>query len=160
MPTHHQGSEHEVTSLDAYIKLMRAADSVTSRVHEILPANLTVTQFAVLEVLFHLGPLCQSQLAVKLLKSTGNLTLVIANLEKAGLIKRVRQPEDLRFITISLSPRGHTFIAGLFPKVAARIAEEFSVLLPAEKAELSRIAKILGLGRTPADKSQRQRQKP
>jgi len=145
MPTHHQGPANEIVALDAYIKLLRAAESVTTRVHETLPAGLTVTQFGLLEVLFHLGPLCQSQLAAKLLKSTANLTLVVANLEKAGLVKRVRQPDDLRFITISLSPRGRTLIAKLFPKVAARIAEEFSVLNDDEKAELSRLSKKLGL---------------
>ena len=147
MPTHHQGPQNEIVALDAYIKLLRAAESVTTRVHAVLPADLTVTQFAVLEVLFHLGPLCQSQLAAKLLKSTANLTLVIANLEKAGLIKRIRQPEDMRFITISLNPRGRALIASLFPKVAARIADEFSVLDPQEKTEFGRLAKKLGVGK-------------
>jgi len=146
MPTHYQGSPSEIQALDAYIKLMRAAESVTSRVNETLPAHLTVTQFAVLEVLYHLGPLCQGQLAAKLLKSTGNLTLVIANLERAGLIKRTRQPDDLRFISISLAPRGRNLIAELFPRVAARIAAEFSVLSANEKADLSQLAKKLGLG--------------
>jgi len=100
----------------------------------------------VLEVLFHLGPLCQGQLAAKLLKSTGNISLVIANLEKAGLIKRMRQPDDLRFVTISLTTRGRTLIAELFPRVANRITSEFSVLTSDEKAELGRLAKKLGLG--------------
>jgi MarR family transcriptional regulator, 2-MHQ and catechol-resistance regulon repressor len=146
MPTHHHGPPTEIVALDAYIKLMRAAETVTNRVNETLPAGLTVTQFAVLEVLFHLGPLCQGQLAAKLLKSTGNISLVIANLEKAGLIKRVRQPDDLRFVTISLTTRGRTLIADLFPKVASRITAEFSVLTSEEKSELGRLAKKLGLG--------------
>jgi len=149
MPTHHQGPANEIVALDAYIKLLRAAESVTSRVHETLPADLTVTQFGVLEVLFHLGPLCQNQLATKLLKSSANLTLVVANLEKAGLIKRVRQPEDLRFITISLSPRGRSLIGNLFPKVATQIAEEFSILSTTEKADLCRLTKKLGLRNAP-----------
>jgi MarR family 2-MHQ and catechol resistance regulon transcriptional repressor len=95
--------------------------------------------------LLHLGPLCQSQLADKLLKSTANLTLVIANLEKAGLIHRARQPDDLRFITITLTPRGRRSITELFPKVAGRIASEFSVLSDGEKSQLCQLAKKLGL---------------
>lgn len=150
MPTHHQGSPAEIAALNAYIKLMRATESVTTRVNEVLPAGLTVTQFGVLETLHHLGPLCQGSLASKLLKSSANLTLVIANLEKSGLIRRVRQPHDLRYVTVSLTPRGRAFIARLFPKVAARIAAEFAVLSNAEKAELGRLTKKLGLqpGRT------------
>ncbi len=46
MPTHYRGSAQGKAALDAYIKLMRAAD-------------LTVGQFGTLEALFHLGPLCQ-----------------------------------------------------------------------------------------------------
>jgi len=150
MPTHHHGPPNEIVALDAYIKLMRAAETVTNRVNETLPVGLTVTQFAVLEVLFHLGPLCQGQLAEKLLKSTGNISLVIANLEKAGLIKRMRQPDDLRFVTISLTTRGRTLIAELFPRVANRITAEFSVLTSDEKAELGRLAKKLGLSQARA----------
>ncbi|MFT3782375.1 MAG: MarR family transcriptional regulator [Nibricoccus sp.] len=150
MPTHFKGSAEETAALDAYIKLMRASDSVTSHVHEILPENLTVTQFAVLETLHHLGPLCQKQLATKLLKSTGNLTLVIANLEKAGFVKRERQAEDLRYITVSLAPRGRALISKLFPQVAERIAKEFSVLSRAEKDELCRLTKKLGLQQVPS----------
>jgi MarR family 2-MHQ and catechol resistance regulon transcriptional repressor len=145
MPTHYKGSPAETAALNAYIKLMRATETLSSRVHETLPEGLTVTQFAVLETLFHLGPLCQGSLASKLLKSTANLTLVIANLEKASLIKRKRQSDDLRFITISLTPRGRSFIARLFPKIAARIATEFAVLNDTEKAELCRLSKKLGL---------------
>ncbi len=145
MPTHHKGPSKVTLALEAYIKLMRATESVTSRVHEALPEGLTVTQFAVLETLFHLGPLCQGALAEKLLKSTANLTLVIANLEKAGLIRRQRQPDDLRYITISLTPTGKRLIGGLFPQVAARIADEFSILTEAEKNELCRLTKKLGL---------------
>ena len=145
MPTHFRGGPGEVAALDAYIKLMRATECVTSRVGLVLPATLTESQFAVLEALFHLGPLCQRQLASKLLKSTANLTLVIANLEKGKLIKRVRQPEDLRYVSISLTQRGRALIAKLFPKVAAAIAQEFAVLSADEKFELSRLAKKLGL---------------
>lgn len=149
MPTHHQGPPDETAALDAYIKLMRATESVTTRVNEALPAGLTVTQFGVLETLLHLGPLCQRQLAGKLLKSTANLTLVIANLEKAGLIHRARQPDDLRFITVTLTPRGRRLITELYPKIASRIAAEFSVLSSQEKAELGRLSKKLGLHSAP-----------
>jgi MarR family 2-MHQ and catechol resistance regulon transcriptional repressor len=145
MPTHHQGPPDETAALDAYIKLMRATESVTTRVNEALPAGLTVTQFGVLETLLHLGPLCQRQLAGKLLKSTANLTLVIANLEKAGLIHRARQPDDLRFITVTLTPHGRRLITELYPKIASRITAEFSVLSSHEKAELGRLSKKLGL---------------
>jgi len=149
MPTHHQGSPEEVLALDTYIKLTRASDSFTARVmaHGALE-SLTISQFGVLEVLYHLGPMCQGAISQKLLKSTGNMTLVIDNLEKHGLVQRVRSSEDRRMITIELTAGGREMIERVFPAHAAQIREEMSVLTAAEQAELGRLCRKLGLGET------------
>ena len=58
MSTHCRGSKKEIRALDAYIKLMRAAESVTDRTsRHLAAAGLTISQFGVLEALLHLGPL-------------------------------------------------------------------------------------------------------
>lgn len=148
MSTPRSRSQPEALALDAYVKLMRATESVTARAHTVLPESVTFTQFAALEALLHCGPLCQSELATKLLRSGGNLTLVVDNLERDGLVVRARDTKDRRFITVALTPRGQKFIAALFPKVAASITREFSALTPAEQATLAALCKKLGLGRT------------
>jgi len=151
MGTHHKGPKPEVLALDAYIKLMRAADSVTARAHAVLPAGVTLTQFAALEALFHLGPLCQSDLATKLLKSGGNLTLVVDNLERDGLVLRTRDAADRRFVKVDLTHKGRRFIGALFPKVAVSLTREFAVLSNRDQLALARICKRLGrVTRTPA----------
>jgi len=147
MGTHHQGSKPEILALDAYIKLMRAADSVTARAHLVLPAGITLTQFAALEALYHLGPLFQSELATKLLKSGGNLTLVVDNLERDGLVSRTRDPADRRFVKVELTPKGRRFIGALFPQIAASLTREFAVLSNRDQLALARICTRLGLGR-------------
>lgn len=136
----------ETLALDAYIKLMRASESVTVRSHTALPKGLTLAQFGVLEALLHRGPLCSSELAGKLLKSAGNLTLVIDNLERDGHVKRERDPGDRRFVTIHLTPQGRKFIADLFPAIAAGITREFAALTAAEQAMLGELCKKLGRG--------------
>ena len=148
MGTHYQGPAAEVAALDAYIKLMRAAESVTARAHAVLPAGLTLTQFSALEALLHRGPLYQSELATKLLKSGGNLTMVVDNLERDGLVVRERDPEDRRYVKVSLTPAGRKFIGTLFPKLAASLAREFAALSRADQAQLGRLCKQLGLGAT------------
>ncbi len=66
MPTHYNGSEKEINALNLYIKLMRAAQSVTSRIHSyLIKWKVTVSQFGVLDALYYLGPLSQQQLAKK-----------------------------------------------------------------------------------------------
>ena len=150
MGTHYQGTKAETDALNAYIKLMRAAESVTARAHSVLPKEITLSQFGVLEALLHRGPLCQTELAGKLLKSGGNITLIVDNLEKAGLVTRERDKEDRRFITVSLTPKGRAFIVDLFPKVAASITREFAALSPAEQFTLGWLCKKVGALGSPA----------
>ena len=60
-------------ALSVYVKLMRATNQATSKIHgHLRDDNLTVSQFAVLEALYHLGPLSQSELGEKILKSNAN----------------------------------------------------------------------------------------
>jgi MarR family 2-MHQ and catechol resistance regulon transcriptional repressor len=142
--THFKGPQHIVESLDSFIKLMRAAESVAARVHQQLPAyNLTISQFGVLEALYHLGPMSQRQLAQKILKSSGNMTMVIDNLEKRKLVLRVRDVQDRRSFSIQLTPEGERLIATIFPDQAQKITEAFAVLDHHEKQELARLCKKL-----------------
>jgi MarR family 2-MHQ and catechol resistance regulon transcriptional repressor len=145
MGTRHRGTIEEINALNAFIKLQRAAESVSARVHTVLPPELTVTQFGVLEALHHIGPLCQSELAEKLLKSGGNLTLVVDNLEKAGYVARERDPADRRFVVVKLTPKGQAFIATLFPKVVANVTREMAALSSTEITDFGRLLKKVGL---------------
>lgn len=134
-------------ALNSYTKLMRAAETVTSRTGRVMSAaGLTISQFGVLEALHHKGPLCQRDLAAKILKSTGNITLVIDNLEKLGLVKRERTSEDRRYLTITLTGQGETLIGIVFADVEAAIVKEMSVLTPQEQEALGELCKKLGLG--------------
>ena len=139
-------TKNETRALNAYVKLMRAAESVTVRISRIIASsNLTVSQFGVLEVLFHKGSLCQRDIAAKILKSTGNITMVIDNLEKRGLVNRERDTLDRRYITIHLTGDGQVLIAGLFPSVLAAIVQEMNMLQENEQDELGRLCRMLGL---------------
>ena len=136
----------EKRALNTYTKLMRAAESVTGRTGRAMAASdLTVSQFGVLEALFHKGPLCQRDIATKILKSTGNITMVIDNLERRGLVRRERATDDRRFLTVHLTDAGELLIAEVFPRVQAAIVAEMTVLTESEQEELGRLCRILGL---------------
>ena len=133
-------------SLNTYTKLMRAAESVTSRLSRIMSvAGLTISQFGVLEALHHKGPLCQRDIAAKILKSTGNITMVIDNLEKQGLVKRERTSVDRRYLTVRLTGQGETLINDVFAKVEAAIIVEMGALAADEQETLGQLCKKLGL---------------
>src|SRR3990172_9864500 len=142
----YKGSKKEASALNAFVKLMRAAESVSSRVHAHLSeAGLTISQFGVLEALYHLGPLSKSEIAKKVLKSTGNITMVIDNLEKRGLVKRERNREDRRYYAVRMTAEGKKLIGSIFPHHAARILEEMSILSSAEQDSLGRLCRKIGL---------------
>jgi MarR family 2-MHQ and catechol resistance regulon transcriptional repressor len=144
--THYKGTKDEVRALSAYVKLMRASESMTARIHgHLAGAGLTVSQFGVLEALYHLGPLSQGALAKKILKSSGNITMVIDNLEKRGLVKRERNQEDRRIYVAQLTVEGRRLIGSIFPRHAAKIVEEMKALTRTEQEELSRLCRKVGL---------------
>lgn len=145
MGTRYVGTKEEVRALDAYIKLVRAAETVSSRIHRSLAdSDLTVSQFGVLEALLHLGPLYQRELAEKLLKSGGNMTLVIDNLEKRQLVKREREAGDRRCIKVCLTEKGKQLISQIFPYHVAAVVGEMSILSLEEQEELGRLCRRLG----------------
>ena len=131
--------------LNSYTKLMRSAESVTARISRVMAeAGLTISQFGVLEALHHKGPLCQREIAAKILKSSGNITLVIDNLEKNGLVKRERGSRDRRITTIHLTDAGAALIARVFAAVEQAIVAEMSVLSDTELTTLGALCKKLG----------------
>jgi MarR family 2-MHQ and catechol resistance regulon transcriptional repressor len=145
MGTHYKGSQADQLTLDAFIKLMRATESMNQRLNRHLADNdLTVSQFGVMEALLHLGPLNQRSLGEKLLKSGGNITMVIDNLEKSNWVRRERDPSDRRAILIHLTKKGKKYIQQFFPEHLEKIRDEFSVLTDEEKRQLSQICKKLG----------------
>lgn len=145
MGTHYSGTETEIRALNAFIKLIRAAESVSGRVNRHLDeVNLTVSQFGVLEALLHLGPMCQKDLAQRLLKTGGNLTLVIDNLEKRQLVKRERDPSDRRQIYVHLTRSGEELINDIFPRHVAAVVEDLKILNPLEQEQLDCLCRKLG----------------
>jgi MarR family 2-MHQ and catechol resistance regulon transcriptional repressor len=146
MPTKFKGTHAEMTALNTFIKLMRGADSLNSRLMPVIERHrLTFSQFGVMEALYHLGPLCHTELAQKILRSGGNLTLVAKNLERNGWVRRVPSPEDKRVRRLALTSKGKSLIGKAFRDHVANLVQQMSALSPAEQDELGRLAKKLGI---------------
>ena len=147
MPTHYKGPEEVVRALNAYINLARASGSVLARLSAHAEAHgLTLGQFGILEALLHLGPMCQAELGAKLLRSGGNTTTVLDNLERRGLVRREPEKTDRRKIRICLTASGRRLISGYFPSHAEAVTKELGRLTAREQEELRRLCRKLGLG--------------
>ena len=151
MASRYEGAEREKRALDTFIKLVRAGNSVSAgSARRLSEYDLTASQFAVLEALYYVGPMCLSELAGKILRTAGNLTMVVDNLEKRGLAKRVAGAKDRRFVTAEITPRGRELIRRVFPEHAARIADAMDRLTPQEQEQLASLCRKLG-GVAPSD---------
>ena len=148
MPTHFKGSHAEMRTLDTFIKLTRCANSLFARLAERNTlGDITPSQFAVLESLYHLGSMNQGEVSTKVLKSGSNMTTVIDNLERDGLVKRERHEKDRRVINVHLTEAGKKKVEAVLPGHIAALVDEFSVLSASEQQTLAELCKKLGKGK-------------
>ena len=151
MPNRHRGPDAERRVLDAYVKLSRALATVDAAIHRPLAdAGLTASRFGALEALWHLGPLNQSDLGRKILKSSGNVSVVVDGLERDGLVARERAPADRRNVIVSLTDAGRVRIEAVYPAHVQRLVTAFAHLGADDVARLAELAKALGTRTDPA----------
>jgi MarR family transcriptional regulator, 2-MHQ and catechol-resistance regulon repressor len=131
-------------NLKTLIALTRTTQDVHKREHRtIKEGGLTVSQFAVLEILYHKGDLRISEIIEKALSTGGNMTVVIDNLVKEDLVRRCSDPNDRRVNLISITGKGRKLVSDIFPKHLENINEIFSVLTSEEKENLIGLLKKL-----------------
>lgn len=140
------GDESEVLQVEAYVKLMRCADTVQGILARNAETNgLTLSQLGVLEILLHLGPQNQKELAGKILRSGANMTTIIDNLEKRNIVRRLRDTTDRRNIRIELTTEGKEIIEKIFPLHMNNIYRMMGSLTADELSALATLTRKLGL---------------
>jgi len=151
MPTRFSGTPAEIHTLDTFIKLTRCTNTLLARLAERgTIEDLTPSQFAVLESLYHLGSMTQGEVSTKILKSVSNITTVIDNLERDGFVRRERDAQDRRLIHIHLTEAGKVKLEAVFPQHVAALVDEFSVLSEREQETLGNLCRKLGKGKESA----------
>lgn len=108
--------------------------------------GLTVSQFGVLEILYHKGDLRIFEIIEGTLSTGGNMTVVIANLEKDGFVRRLPDPHDGRASLVGITDKGRALIEQIFPSHVENIGTIFDVLTIGEKRQLGQLLKKLGAG--------------
>ena len=68
--------------------------------------DLTLAQLSILLTLLESGPIRMTELAAHERVRTPTTTVAIRRLEKLGLVKRSRDPSDLRAVLVEVTPRG------------------------------------------------------
>jgi MarR family 2-MHQ and catechol resistance regulon transcriptional repressor len=71
--------------------------------------------------------------------------MIVDNLEKLGLVLRVRGTEDRRQVQVHLTKKGRAKVLSVFPPHLARIMDLMGALSHSEQEELRRLCRKLGL---------------
>jgi MarR family 2-MHQ and catechol resistance regulon transcriptional repressor len=132
-------------TIKAFVVFMKAAKSVQERIkHDIANYDLSPTEFAVLEILYHKGKQTVQQICNRILLASGSMTYVIDKLEKKDLLKRNFCKEDRRVIHLTITVDGRKLMDEIFPQHEIVIQELFGDLLIEEKKLLISILKKVG----------------
>ena len=138
-------------ALHLFVVLMRCCNSVMEQSRQDIARNgLSVSEFAVLELLYHKGPTPLGVVAERVLLTNGSMTYVIDQLEKQGLVQRVACPKDRRRMYADLTEAGRVKITAIFPAHAERIRQIMAALSPQEQEQATQLLKQLGLAQNPA----------
>jgi len=131
-------------TLQLLIALGRSAQAIERGVRPHLAEHgLGMTEFAVLEVLYHKGALPLGEIRDRILVTGASTTYVVKKLERRGLMRRRTCTEDQRVVFGELTPKGRTRMDEVFPGHVDRLRQVMAGLSVAEKREASGLLRRL-----------------
>ena len=144
-------SASQERALKLFVVLTRASNAVTRTIHDHVDlGGLTDTEFAILEVLYHKGPLLLGDVQKKILLSSGGVTYTVDRLAEKGFVERRECERDRRARYAALTSKGEALMHRLFPGHADRIEDVFTALSAREQDEAIALLRKLGLSAEPA----------
>jgi MarR family 2-MHQ and catechol resistance regulon transcriptional repressor len=124
------------------MKAYRALAQVDAR--SIASSGLGISDFAVLEILLHKGPLPVNTIGRNVMLTSGSITTAVDRLEKKRFVRRQACPNDRRVTYVTLTATGRTLIRRVFNAHASKLETVFEPLSTAERSALATLLKKLG----------------
>jgi MarR family 2-MHQ and catechol resistance regulon transcriptional repressor len=144
MPTPDKTIEPSAPAL--WVVLARAYRSMAAFVERSVAAlHIGLSDFMILEALLHKGPLTMSELCNAALITNASMTAAIDRLEERAFVERIASKEDRRVRRVQLTPQGTALIRRLYARHQRDLEEVMSGIPAAQRAELRRGLKTIGL---------------
>jgi MarR family 2-MHQ and catechol resistance regulon transcriptional repressor len=142
--THSALPDDRGATLELVIAVGRALQAMERHVRpHLMQSGLAMTEFAVLEALYHKGPLRLGEIRDRILLTGASTTYVVKKLEERGLMRRRTSSEDSRVVFGELTAKGRALIDDVFPVHAQRLQQATAGLTVSEKREASRLLRAL-----------------
>ena len=120
-----------------YISMSRVINTLRRENNKlILKHNLTLGQFAVMEALYSKGRLSTGEVMEKILSTSGNIPVIVKNLEKDGFITRKQDESDKRRFILDLTDKGKNLMDEIVPENFKFMDELISLWDDEDKKEL------------------------
>ena len=110
----------------------------------LLEKGLGESDFRVLEILLHKGPMPVNAIGPKVYLNPGSVSVAVDRLYKKGFVSRVECSEDRRVRTVSLTEKGRQMFVPLFRRHTALIKRAFQDVSAEELQQLERLLKKVG----------------
>src|SRR5215472_709370 len=110
----------------------------------LLEKGLGESDFRVLEVMLHKGPMPVNAIGPKVDLNPGSVSVAVDRLYKKGFVSRVECSSDRRIRTVSLTEKGREMFAPLFRRHAALIKRAFQDVSSEELQQLEAVLKKIG----------------
>ncbi len=137
--------EKQALALKLFVVLTKAQHAAMQVAqNDIRSHGLNVTEFAVLELLFHKGAMPLQQIGQRILLTSGSMTYVIDRLVEKGFVERQRCAKDQRIFYATLTELGQTLMIETFPKHEQTICQLMSVLSESEQEIVIQSLKKIG----------------
>jgi MarR family 2-MHQ and catechol resistance regulon transcriptional repressor len=131
-------------TLQLVIALGRAVQAIEQGVRpHLTQCGLGLTEFAVLEVLYHKGALPLGEIRDRILVTAASTTYVVKKLEGRGLMRRRTCEEDQRVVFGELTPKGKALMDAVFPDHVHRLRHLMTGLSASEKREACKLLRRL-----------------
>jgi MarR family 2-MHQ and catechol resistance regulon transcriptional repressor len=134
-----------VTGIHVWLVLMKAFHSMAALgARDLHGTELGESDFRVLEVLLHKGPLPVNTIGPKVFLTAGSISTAVERLYARGLVSRIDSKTDRRVRVVDLTPKGRRLINRIFTAHAKNMEEVAGVLTDAERVQLVEALKKLG----------------
>lgn len=124
------------------MKAYRALAQVDAR--SVAASGLGLSDFGVLEILLHKGPLPVNTIGRQVMLTSGSITTAVDRLEEKQLVRRKACPNDRRVTYVTLTATGRALIRRVFKVHANRLETVFEPLSGSERLTLATLLKKLG----------------
>jgi len=135
------------SGIHLWLVLWKAYDTLRRKADEsIASMGLKWSDFAVLEVLLHKGPLPVNTIGPKVMLTSGSISVAVDRLVKRGLVDRRDDAEDRRARVVHLTTKGRELIECAFAEHAVAMEKAAGGLSKAERLQAVSLLKKLGRG--------------